>query len=504
MSCPGGTAVRIVPAMDTLPRIDGAGSRGTARRVLSDTPSRLVFTAAGLGVLTAALVAVLVAGTMTARGGLSAMASATDEVSATNDLYFRLNDMDAQAADALLVGFHPTPSVPASVNAQASVRTYESDRQAADRDLQKVAANPALASASARLLDALGGYEALIAQALYVGQNDASQSPARPPAAALSAYQRASSLMHSSVLPTAAQITASDSARVGDQYTADRQGVRIYAILSLIAGLLLLAGLLATSRYLARRFRRMLAPTLAAAVVLTLAIAGAGAATLLHEADHFKVAKQDAFDSINALTRARAVSYDANADESRWLLDRTAALQSGFFDKVSQVAAAPGVNATAAAANPNSYYDGLKSAVTQLSVDPAANRVAHVTIGGFLGTELNNITFPAEAQGAAATVRAFQAYVQDDAVMRGDASRGDLAGAVALDIGTQPGQSNYAYYQYDQALTHIIAINQSAFAAAIVDGQAALGVWSWLAYAAGAALLALIGAALYPRLREYR
>ena len=130
--------------------------------------------------------------------------------------------------------------------------------------------------------------------------------------------------------------------------------------------------------------------------------------------------------------------------------------------------------------------------------------VSHVTLGGFLSTELNNITFPTEAQGAAATVRALQVYVQDDAVIRGDANRGDLAGAVAFDVGTQPGQSNYAYYQYDQALTHIIAINQSAFAAAIIDGQSGLGVWVWLAYAAGLAVLALIGAALYPRLREYR
>ena len=66
------------------------------------------------------------------------------------------------------------------------------------------------------------------------------------------------------------------------------------------------------------------------------------------------------------VSRARAVSYDANADESRWLLDPTAALQSGFFAKASQIAAVPGVDA-AAAADPGAYYGGLKSAVGQLS-----------------------------------------------------------------------------------------------------------------------------------------
>ena len=490
--------------MDTLPRVEREGVRGTARRAVSQMPRRLALAAVVLGALAVALAAVLVAGTVTARGGLSAMASATGEVNATNDLYFRLNDMDAQAADALLVGFHPTLSVPASVGAQASVNTYESDRQAADRDMQKIAANPALADAGARLLDALGGYEALIGQAFYVDSNAATQAPAAPPAVALSTYQRASSLMHGSILPIASQVTAADSAQVNGQYTADRRDAHTYAAFSIIAGLLLPAGLLFANAYLARRFRRMLAPALAAAAVLTLSVAGAGAATLLHEADQFKRAKQDAFDSINALTRARAISYDANADESRWLLDRTAALQSGFFTKASQVAAVPGVDGPSAAADPRSFYDGLASAVSRLSVDPAANSVAHVPVGGFLGTELNNITFPGEAQSAATTLRAFDAYVQDDAAIRDDADRGDLAGAVALDVGTQPGQSNYAYYQYDQALTRVIAINENAFAAAIADGQAALGLWAWLPYPAGAVLLGLIGAALYPRLREYR
>lgn len=490
--------------MDTLPRVTSAGLRGLTHRTLDQTPRRVIVAGVLLGVLVAALAGVLVAGTGAARGGLSSMAASTDEVGATNDLYFRLNDMDAQAADALLVGFHPTIEVPASVDAAASVRTYETDRAAADRDLQKIAANAALADPYARLLDALGGYEALIAQALYIDQGQKSQDPAKPPTEALGTYQRASSMMHSGVLPIASQITATDSARVNGQYAADRDDARTYAVLALVAGLLVLGALVAANRYLARRFRRMLAPALAAAAVVTLAMAGAGAGVLLHGATQFKVAKQDAFDSINALTRARAVSYDANADESRWLLDPTAALQNSFFAKASQIAAVPGVDAAVAAADPGAYYDGLKSAVGQLEVDADANSVAKVKLGGFLGTELNNITFPAEAQGAWAAARTFDAYLQDDAVIRGDVNRGELGEAVKLDIGTRPGQSNYAYYQYDQALTHVIAINENAFTGAIDDGQAGLGVWVWLPYAAGLLLLALVGAALYPRLREYR
>lgn len=491
--------------MDTLPRIESAGSRGTARRALSDTPRRLILFGLGMSVLTAALVTVLAGGFSAARTGMSSMSAGADEVGVTNDLYFRLNDMDAQAANALLVGFRPTIAVPAAVSAKSAVGTYESDRQAADRDLQRIAANPALADPYARLLDALGDYEARVGEALYVDQSASSaQLPAQPPATALSEYQGASTLMHNSILPIASTITSADSSRVNDQYASDVSDAHIYTWLTALAAVAAVLTALAASRYLARSFRRMIAPALAVVIVVTIAVAISAMATLSHEAAQFTIAKRDAFDSINALTRARAVSYDANADESRWLLERTPALQSGFFDKASQIIAVPGVDAESAAAQPGNYYGALKSAVAQLSVDPAADKVTNVRLGGFLGTELNNITFPGEAQGAAATVRDFEAYLEGDAIIRGDANSGDLAGAVAFDIGTQAGQSNFRYYQYDQALGHVIAINEDAFRSAIADGQSGLGVWAWLPYATGAVLLALIGTALYPRLREYR
>ena len=491
--------------MDTLPRLEGVGFRGTARRAFSDTPRRLVLLGLGMGFLTAALVVVLIGGFSAARTGMSAMSAGAGEVGVTNDLYFRLNDMDAQAANALLVGFRPAIAVPEAVSAGSAVKTYESDRQAADRDLQQIGADPALADAYARLLDALGDYEARIGQALYVDQSAAgTQRPAQPPAAALSEYQSASTQMHNSILPIASRITSADSKRVNDQYAADVSDTHTYAGLTAIAALLAMLASLAAGRYLMRHFRRVLAPALAVVIVATLAVACSASATLLHEATQFTIAKRDAFDSINALTRARAVSYDANADESRWLLERTAALQGSFFDKASQIAAVPSVDAESAAAQPNRYYDGLKSAVGRLAVDPAADKVTNVKLGGFLGTELNNITFPGEAQGAAEATRAFEVYLDGDAVLRADVGRGDLAGAVAFDIGTQAGQSNYRYYAYDQALGRVIAINEDAFRSAVADGQSGLAVWVWLPYATGAVLLALIGAALYPRLREYR
>jgi hypothetical protein len=162
------------------------------------------------------------------------------------------------------------------------------------------------------------------------------------------------------------------------------------------------------------------------------------------------------------------------------------------------------VDATAAASDPASYYGALKQAAGALTVNQGADTVSNVRLRGLLGAELNNITFPAEAQGAYQTVQAFNTYIQDDGILRADATRGDLATAVKFDVGTGPGDSNTAFYAYDKALLAIIAIKQNAFRAAIADGQTSLGVWNWLPYAGGVAVLVLVGSALYPRLREYR
>jgi hypothetical protein len=470
----------------------------------SETPRRLILLVAAVTALAVGFVIVLAAGTSSARAALSSMSAKTGEVSSTNDLYFRLNDMDAQAANALLVGFTPTMAIPASNNAQASESTYEQDRAAASQDLEQIAQNAALAAKDTKLLTAIGGYEGLIAQAVYLDQHAGPQGPAAPPAAALVLYEQASGQMHNDILPIAQNITTSDSSDVNGTYSGDRSGAQRDAILVVVLTVLLAVALIAANQYLSRRFRRVLAPALGLAVVLAVAVGGLGVSTLLHEAQQLKVAKSDAFDSINALTNARAVSYDANADESRWLLDRTPALQQSFFTKASQVASVPGVAANAAAANPSSYYGALNQATDTLALDAGANSVSNVKLGGLLGTELNNITFPHEAEGAVATTKAFDVYIQDDGTIRADAQRGDLQAAVAFDVGTQAGQSNYAFYQYDSALQDIIGINTKAFDAAISNGQSSLTTWSWLPFLAGAAVLALTAGAVYPRLREYR
>ena len=107
-----------------------------------------------------------------------------------------------------------------------------------------------------------------------------------------------------------------------------------------------IAGMLWLSVFLSRRTNRTLNPGLALAALVTAALliyclqaTGRGQRAL-------KVAKEDAFTSMHALWRARAVAHSANADESRYLLDagNAARHEAGFFEKVASIARVPAGN----------------------------------------------------------------------------------------------------------------------------------------------------------------
>jgi hypothetical protein len=77
--------------MDTLIHAEASRLRVVVRRAVYGTPRRLLLVGAGLAALAVAFAALLAWGTSGARAELSSISAKTDEVSATNDLYFRLN-----------------------------------------------------------------------------------------------------------------------------------------------------------------------------------------------------------------------------------------------------------------------------------------------------------------------------------------------------------------------------------------------------------------------------
>jgi hypothetical protein len=194
------------------------------------------------------------------------------------------------------------------------------------------------------VLDGLGEYEALAAEAMYL-DGEASAPPGRPPAAALALCRQATDEMRVSILPAARSLTNANAAALSSAYQA-KHGTALTGILwTVLLGLLALAALIALQAYLALGHRRLLNLPLAAASVLVLVLTVAAATALSGEATQLRVAKVEAFDSILALSQARAVSYDANADENRFLVDpgRAAFYQQSFLTKSDELVDLPGV-----------------------------------------------------------------------------------------------------------------------------------------------------------------
>jgi hypothetical protein len=428
------------------------------------------------------------------RGEFSAIGQRdAPEAEATAGLYFALNDMDAQVANVLLVG----GDAGLAANRLRDLASYAADRATADRDIQQAtlaeADNAAAEQQLVVVLGRIGQYEALAADALLASQQTR-RAAGRAPVAAVGYYQQATSLMQASILPAVDALATVSAARLDTAYHRGTSITGTGSALLACLGVLLAATLIALQVYLAFRFRRMLNPALAVALALAITFAVTATGRLGTESSELKVAKQDAFDSIQALTLARAVSYDANADESRYLIDpgRAAQYQQSFLAKSQQIA--------------NVGPVGIFDYDAKLGTDIQAYRRDNhdVRFGGYLGTELRNITFPGERAAAVATLLAFQRYERDDRTLRALA-KGSLAAAVAYDTGTTRGQSDWAFNQYDTALSKVIAVNSGAFTAAVQDGQDGTSGWDLEFPALAVTLLAVaIFAGIWPRLAEYR
>src|SRR5580693_1405273 len=461
---------------------------------LRTTPGRLrvgvalvVLLTCGFALATGLVFAALGSG-FTAIGGHDAPL-----VEQSNALYYAVSDMDAQVGNVLLTGSDPA----LAADQRQDLALYASDQQHADQDLQQVAvtaaADPAAQRAVSSVLDALGRYEALAADAIVV--NERGNDPAgRPSAATLSYFQQASDLMSMTVLPAATSLTTDNASALDTSYNQGRSIATSGQVLVLVLGLTVAGALLGTQVFLAARFRRLVNPALAVATVLTVGLAIAAAVQLGAQSGNLKVAKQEAFDSILALTQARAVSYDANADETRFLVDpgRAAGYQDAFLHKSQELANVGNV--------------GIFSYDAALAADIRAYQADHadVRFGGYLGSEFRNITFTGERAAATRALLAYQVYERYDRKLRAMAKT-NLAEAIAFDIGTNPGQSDWAFNRWDSALGSVIAINENAFTAAIGDGHTTGSPWIALIPAVCTAVIAgLAIAGTHKRLAEYR
>ncbi|QIY66092.1 hypothetical protein HEP85_36675 [Streptomyces sp. RPA4-2] len=415
---------------------------------------------------------------------------ATRTTSAAN-LDLALNDMDAQAANILLSSGDAGKGRLATPYEKA-VGFYGGARRAIGHDLRTLA----VAAQGDRsdehtvesLTDDFAEYQELIGRAL---ENDG-RTGGKP--AALADYRKATDLLQNHLLPGARKLVDSNNSAFNTRYTHARSTLATQLAVAVVLGVLLLVSLGVLQWYLARRFRRILNPGVLAATVCAVLAVLLGVQALSATAEHLRGARRDAFDSVVALSRARAIAYDANADESRYLLDpeRRDRYAQAFLAKSQELYGLKGATLT-------TYDDGLATTWQSYGSDHGDLRFT-----GEFRRELDNITFAGERAAAENTVETYAMYQRDDRKIRALVGQGKEREAVAFCMGWEAGTSNAHFGAWMTALDKVTDINRQHFTASVQAGRSAVGDLLPGALGALVSAAALTALGLRPRLAEFR
>jgi hypothetical protein len=312
------------------------------------------------------------------------------------------------------------------------------------------------------------------------------------PIGTLNIYQSAASLVDRDILPKAEELDRVNSTELQSGYNRNSVTNGLIALLIAVIGLVQIGLLVWIQLFLYKRMRRVLNLPLVGASAISIVFLGYTLTALLGAASDLRVAKEDAFESIYALRQARALSYAANADESRYLLDSANANlhESAFKTKLAKIITLP-------------PGQSLANVIQRI---PQTDGELQFKLTGFTGlyaTQLNNITFKGELPATIEMLKALDRYLQIDAQIRQLYRSGKVAEAIALCTGSREGESNWAFDRYRKTNQTLREINEAVFNTKIENGNNRLNYFEYIAPIAlgGVAVLTLFG--LRPRLAEY-
>jgi len=395
-----------------------------------------------------------------------------------------LADMDACVANELIA--HPGQDTVDLVD-------YDKDRKQVADDLVSAAKNITYGDAEQipiqTIAENLENYEAYVAQARVFHKRGGDPE-------VLPSYHQATLVMDDDLLPAADALDKANYDVMTRVYADHKSEYLVAVTLVWLTGLALIGTLFSVQAFLLRRMRRLFNPLLCLATLAAIGYLIFATASFHEEAIHIKVAKEDCFDSIYPLWHARAIAYNANAAESRWLLDPSYGTQSqnNFFTDIGELATL----------GPSETYESLADLASNVHVN-AGQWPGQVPTDfhGYLADEMRNITFSGEKEAVVNTMRTLGVYVGIDSQIRQLQNSGKHADAVALCDGENPGQSDYAFNQFDTALGSVIDINKNCFDLAIARGDAELVPFTWLTPVACLSIVALALFGVLPRMREY-
>ena len=293
-------------------------------------------------------------------------------------------------------------------------------------------------------------------------------------ASMLSEYRKAYKILKEDLVPAANDLNAANDSVLQATYEAQKSESQQALILTLVVGGALVLLLIVTQVYVTRTFRRRLNPALALATVVAAVFVCYTAYAFVSHSHNLQGVKQDSYDSVAALLDARADAYEANAAESRWLLDlqMRAEHERTFFEYAGKLATFSNgqtfETAYAIARRRNTIMaERMKKGDDAVTAGLYAR--TELPLDGMEGAfkkALDNITFPDanplkdEPTQSAETLRNFGVYYSLDARIRELELAGRHAEAVAFCLSMQEGQSNWAFFKFDESLGRWLQLNE--------------------------------------------
>jgi hypothetical protein len=318
---------------------------------------------------------------------------------------------------------------------------------------------------------ALPHYHDLVHDAVAAGAAGDSRS-------ALETYAEAHEVMAETLLPEAEFVDKANSYVLNNAYDGQRARSASTVRLIVMTWLALLVYLGLAQILVARRFRRIVNPGLALATVVAL-LCGVFA---LQRLDASKAdlanAREQAFQSVHVLARARAAVVSARQAEGQFLLDPATAdaARADFGDQVSRLLRMDG-------------EDVGDLAIEGTIPEDAAGYLARVAGPGATGSE---------PESARQMVVAFGAFLAEDAVIQRLVDTEEPEAAVERYAGGQ------AYADLGAAITAQQAAEQESFDEAAEAARDAVEPLNELNALAAVGILGLALLGLFQRLREYR
>lgn len=299
---------------------------------------------------------------------------------------------------------------------------------------------------------------------------------------------RASQLMTQQLLPAGEELDRANFKPL--EASTDYAATHDFSLGLNISGWALVVLLAVVQIVVGVRFHRVINPALFAAFLLTLTLILYLDTRLADTKTLMTGAVDEAFASVHALSKAKALAGNANGDESLYIL------ASG--DRVSQAL----------------YEDSFKQKIGHLISTPITSRVRDqfataidrnekAPYDGYVADALNNVTFPGEDKLALAMLDALKRYLEIDERVRELERSGQHAKAIELCLGDDPGQSNYAFAEFRNALDALSKLNQRVFEERMATAQLRLrnDEIGGTILVAIVALLSFVG--LRPRIKEF-